>query len=61
MSAAFRENFNLPFFITWSMNIFLCARDFVYFASFVYIAAFNNFKVHIPSNLGVHQDFHQLT
>lgn len=43
------------------MNIFLCARNFVHFARFVYVAAFNDFKVHIPSNLSVHQNFHQLT
>lgn len=43
------------------MGIFLCARDFVQFARFVYIAAFNDFEVQIPSNLSVHQDFHQLT
>lgn len=48
-------------FTTWNLGILLCAGDFVHFACFVYIAAFNHFEVQIASNLSVHQDFHQLT
>lgn len=43
------------------MGLFLGAGDFVHFACFVDIAALNDFEVQIPSDLSVHQHFHQLT
>lgn len=51
----------MTWFGTWSICVFFTGGDFVHFSSFVYVAAFYDFKVQIPSNLGVQQDFYDLT